>query len=65
MFYDSTFNRDISNWDTSNVVYMNFMFWGSTFNGDISKWNVRNVRYWPEFNTNSDLLQENIPLKFR
>ena len=43
LFYDSTFNGDISGWDVSNVRYMNSMFTDSQFNGDISKWDVRNV----------------------
>lgn len=38
------FNGDISEWDTSNVVYMNEMFAGSVFDGDISRWNVIHVR---------------------
>ena len=43
MFYDSQFNNDISNWNTSNVTKMSVMFYKSVFNGDISKWNVSNV----------------------
>ena len=31
------FNGDISEWDTSNVVYINEMFAGSAFNRDISR----------------------------
>ena len=38
-----SFNGDISEWDVSNVRYMNSMFTDSQFNGDISKWDVRNV----------------------
>ena len=34
---------DISEWDTSNVEYMDYMFTDSKFNGDISKWDVSNV----------------------
>ena len=37
------FDGDISEWDVSNVRYMNSMFTDSQFNGDISKWDVRNV----------------------
>ncbi|MCF2901163.1 DUF285 domain-containing protein [Pseudoalteromonas sp. OFAV1] len=65
MFFNSTFNGDISNWDTSNVIYMNYMFSNSKFNGDISNWNVSNVNQWSGFNNDSELSQENIPLKFR
>jgi surface protein len=36
MFFDSKFNRDISQWDVSNVTNMNAMFYNSKFNGDIS-----------------------------
>ncbi len=48
LFYDttifSTFNGDISLWNTSNVVNMVDMFNKATdFNGDISGWNVAKV----------------------
>jgi surface protein len=37
----STFNGNISAWDTSNLVNMQGMFWGaSSFNQDISGWNT-------------------------
>ncbi len=40
----SSFNGDISAWDTSNVTSMYFMFQGaSSFNQDISKWKTGNV----------------------
>ena len=42
--YNPKFNRDISNWDVSNVTNMSYMFYGCTnFNQDISNWNVSNV----------------------
>ena len=44
---ESSFNGDISNWDVSNVKYMNYVFCGSEFtgeNGDISNWDVSNVK---------------------
>ena len=44
LFYDSTFNGDISGWDVSNVKDMRYMFDHSMFNGDISQWDVSNVR---------------------
>ena len=44
LFYNSTFNGDISQWDVSNVKDMRYMFDHSMFNGDISKWDVSNVR---------------------
>ena len=44
LFEDSAFNGDISKWNVSNVVNMNYMFMGaSKFNGDISKWDVSKV----------------------
>ena len=40
----SSFNRDISNWDVSNVVFMRQMFFGAMiFNQDLSSWAVSNV----------------------
>ena len=44
MFDSSQFNRDISNWNVSNVEDMSFMFYNSEFNQDISNWNVKNVK---------------------
>ncbi len=43
MFFDSTFNQDISGWDTSNTKMMNSMFKDSLFNQDISNWDVSSV----------------------
>ena len=37
-------NFDVSEWDVSNVEYMQHMFsYCKNFNGDLSKWNVSNV----------------------
>lgn len=44
MFMNSTFNGDISGWNTSNVTSMSFLFQNAPdFNGDISKWNTSKV----------------------
>ena len=41
---ESSFNQNISNWDTSSVTNMNRMFYGtSSFNVDISNWDVSAV----------------------
>jgi surface protein len=45
MFYNSSFNSDISNWDVSSVQNMRAMFnRAKSFNGDLSKWDVSSVR---------------------
>ena len=43
IFYNSTFNGNISKWDVSNVTDMSYMFQQSKFNQNISKWDVSNV----------------------
>ena len=45
VFYNSTFNGNISKWDVSNVTDMSYMFQfqQSKFNQNISKWDVSNV----------------------
>ena len=43
-FVETSFNGDISSWDTSNVTNMSSMFYGcSSFNQDISSWDTSNV----------------------
>ena len=38
------FNQDISSWDVSNVINMEYMFYGArSFNQPIGNWNVTNV----------------------
>ena len=43
LFYDSKFNKNISDWDVSNVTNMRYMFGYTKFNWDISNWNVSKV----------------------
>ena len=43
LFYKSSFNGSISNWNVSNVKEMTAMFRSSEFNGDISNWDVSTV----------------------
>jgi len=43
LFEYSSFNGDISKWDTSSVTHMSFLFLNSIFNQDISNWNTINV----------------------
>ena len=43
LFFNTTFNGDISDWNVSNVKNMKDMFYGAKFNGDISGWDVSNV----------------------
>jgi hypothetical protein len=38
LFYESTFNGDISQWDVSNVNNMNSMFASSSFTGNLTNW---------------------------
>ena len=47
MFYNaSSFNGDISGWNTGSVTDMSAMFYGaSAFNQDISGWDTSNVEY--------------------
>ena len=44
LFQDTSFNGDISHWDTAAVTDMNSMFfYAQAFNGDISSWNTAAV----------------------
>lgn len=46
IFLGSSFNGDISKWNTSKVTTLNSSFTDSKFNGDISDWDVSNVRFF-------------------
>lgn len=39
----SSFQGDVSTWDTSSVISMERTFSGISYNGDITNWNVENV----------------------
>lgn len=43
MFYNTSFNGDISYWDTSNVTTLFQTFYESSFNGYIGDWDTSNV----------------------
>jgi surface protein len=56
----SSFNNDISKWDTSSVTTIDFMFVASSFNNDISKWSTSNVQrmesvFYQNHNFNQDI----------
>jgi len=45
-YYSSSFNQDLTGWETSSVTTFNNMFYqASSFNGDISTWDTGNAVY--------------------
>jgi len=57
----TTFNSDISSWDTSNVTYMIGMFYAaSAFNSDISSWDTSNVLNMNNMFRNATLFNQDI-----
>ena len=57
----TTFNGDISHWDTSNVIDMSFMFSGaSTFNRDIGAWDTSNVANMGNMLHNASTFNQNL-----
>lgn len=58
----SSFNNDISRWNTVGVINMNSMFENATiFNKNLSGWNVTNVLSYTNFSTGSALTTANRP----
>ena len=50
----SSFNGDLSSWDTSSVVFMYSMFSNArSFNGDLSSWKTSNVTYMSNMFSNA------------
>ena len=61
MFYNSSFNQNISDWNVAEVTDMNGMFYNSSFNQNIDGWNVAKVDNFLEMfrgNTDFDMLLE-------
>jgi len=62
MFYvASSFNLDVSRWNTGRVTDMGSMFYGaSKFNQDISRWDTSNVTDMDEMFTDATSFCQNI-----
>ena len=59
------FNGDISNWDVSNVKYMQFMFRDChSFNQDISNWLLNNDTFTKQMFENCPIEEKHKP-KFK
>ena len=60
MFESTSFNGDLSDWNTSSVDDMSFMFHDAAFNNDsIEKWNVENVKTFESmFDENEEFNQD-------
>ena len=60
-FNDTSFNSDISFWDTSNVTNMSFMFISAgSFNQNIGNWNTSNVTDMEAMFANTLAFNQNI-----
>lgn len=62
MFRNATsFNQDISNWDVSNIKFMQGVFQGATsFDQDISEWDVSSVTSMQQLFFNASTFNQNI-----
>ena len=61
LVFASSFNQDISNWDTQNITNMSEMFnFASSFNQDISSWNTQNVTDMSYMFSYADSFNQNI-----
>ena len=56
----TTFNEDISAWDTSSVRYMTRMFEATSFNQDIGGWDTSGVRTMTRMFDGADAFNQNI-----
>ena len=46
-YYCKNFDCNLSSWDVSNVIYMEYMFTGcEKFNCDLSDWDISNIMHW-------------------
>jgi surface protein len=64
MFEFSVFNKDISQWDVSNVTDMETMFKHSKFNKDISQWDIKKANRHEMF-TNCPIKDEYLPKSYK
>ena len=60
-FYDNwNFNKNINEWDVSNVYNMEHMFNGSVFNQPLNKWDVSNVMTMESMFCSTEKFNQNI-----
>lgn len=44
LFFNTTFNQPIGNWDVGNVINMSMMFWNAPFNQSVENWELKNAK---------------------